>query len=67
MTMKQWYTAAELAGMPGLPVTPSGIVRRARIDGWETRRRPFGKGLEYRIIAVPAATLRALLAGDGHA
>jgi hypothetical protein len=53
MTVKQWYTAAQLAGMPGLPVTPSGVVRRARIDGWVTRRRVFGKGLEYRVVPGP--------------
>lgn len=66
-TPRQWYTAQQLAGMPGLPVTLSGIVRTARLKGWQTRRRAHGKGLEYRIIAVPAETLRALLAGEDHA
>jgi len=62
--MREWFTAAQLAGMPGLPVTTSGIVRTARLKGWQTRRRAHGKGLEYRVVAVTEETLYALLAAE---
>jgi len=34
--MKEWYTAAELAGMalPGIPETESATIRRAKREGW---------------------------------
>lgn len=68
MTMKQWYSATDLAGRSGLPVTRQGVIFRAKREDWPSRpRKGKGGGREYRVVCVPAATLRALLAGDGHA
>lgn len=63
MTVKQWYSAAELAGLPGLPTTDRRVRARAQREDWPSRpRRRQGGGREYRVIAIPAATLIALLA-----
>lgn len=68
MTVKQWYSALELAGLPGLPTTDRRVRARAQRENWPSRKREGkGGGREYRIVAVPAETLRALLAGDEHA
>lgn len=66
--MRQWYSASELAGMPGLPTTRQGVLNRANRENWPSRtRKGKGGGREFRVIAVPAETLRALLAGEDHA
>ena len=54
--MDVWHTAAEWAAMelPGLPVTKSGFIRRARDEAWATRQREAsGGGLEYPLAALP--------------
>ncbi len=67
MTVKQWYSAVELAGLPGLPTTRQNVILKAKREDWPSRpRRRQGGGREYRVIAIPAATLIALLAGDDH-
>ncbi len=67
--MKQWYSALELAGLPGLPTTRQNVTLKAQREDWPSRsRKGKGGGREYREVAVPAKTLRALLlAGDDHA
>jgi putative transposase len=67
MTVKQWYSATDLAGLPGLPTTSRGVTLKAQREDWPSRpRKGQGGGREYRVIAVPAATLIALLAGEDH-
>jgi len=56
----EWCTADELAGIDGLPSTKSGVIRRAKKDGWENRKREKGKGLEYQVSALPMVAQRAL-------
>ncbi len=60
--MKQWYSAKELACIPGLPKTKSGVIRKAKSENWESRpRQGRGGGNEYPIDCLPAET-RAWLA-----
>lgn len=50
----QWLTAADLAGLPNLPATPSGVGRRANRESWPSRpRRGRGGGAEYPLTALP--------------
>lgn len=52
----QWYTAAQLTGMPGLPSTDRGIRLKAKKEEWETRPRTTGKGYEFHINSLPGET-----------
>lgn len=66
--MREWYAATDLAGLPGLPTTDRRVRAMAQRENWQSRKREGkGGGREFRIIAVPAETLRALLAGEDHA
>lgn len=56
-----WYTPQELAGLPGLPGTEQGVRKRAKRDGWTSRRRPGSKAREYPIGVLPAEAQRDLL------
>lgn len=59
--MDTWYTAADLAGLPGLPGTERRVRARAERDRWAYRKRAKGKGLEYPFSALPAPAKAALL------
>ncbi len=51
--------------MPGLPTTDRRVRARAQRENWPSRsRKGKGGGREYRIVVVPAETLRALLAAE---
>lgn len=57
-----WYTAAELAGLPGLPGTHSGVVRFAKRNTWQSRARAGrGGGAEFPLADLPIETQTALL------
>lgn len=59
---QDWYTPKELAGLPGMPATHSAVVRRAKRDEWESRRRSGqGGGREYAFVSLPVETQAALL------
>jgi putative transposase len=60
--MRDWYSAQELAGLPGLPRTDSAVMRLAKKDGWPTRKKAQGKGYEYPLSALPDAARAALIA-----
>jgi putative transposase len=54
---KTHYTAKELAGLPGLPDTESGVIRKAKSELWPSQKRTGrGGGREYPITALPAET-----------
>lgn len=54
---KEWYTASELAGMPGMPGTERAIQIGAKKNNWKSRPRAArGGGREYHISALPRAT-----------
>jgi len=55
--MKAWYTAAELAGLPGLPGTARRVTGRARRESWARRPRSGrGGGWEYAAGSLPRET-----------
>lgn len=60
--MERWYSAAELAGLAGLPNTPQNVKARAKRECWKSRQRTGrGGGSEYAFTALPTATQAALL------
>lgn len=59
--MRNWYTPQELAGLPDMPATVSGVIRMAKREGWEGQRRLGSKAIEYHIAVLPEATRVALL------
>jgi len=61
--MKQWYSARELVGLPGMPSARENIARKARVENWKSRRRNGrGGGSEYAIESLPQQTQAALFA-----
>jgi putative transposase len=60
--MDGYFTAQELAGLPGMPKTSSAVTRRAKNAAWTSRQRSGrGGGLEYHIDNLPKETRDALL------
>lgn len=58
--LKAWYTAKELAGLPGMPESIKGVIgwdKKARIAG---RDRDSGKGREYAYSSLPEETRQHL-------
>lgn len=64
VTMHRWFTAKELAGLPGLPGTERGINKSSN---FERRPRQKGKGWEYALHGLPPAAQVALLRRSGIA
>jgi len=65
--MKEYYSAKELAGLPGMPGTERGIQKKAQTEQWRFQKMPApggpgGKRREYHISALPDDTRAALLA-----
>ena len=58
--MREWFTAQELKGLPGLPSTSFRIRERAKSEDWQKRKRAKGKGFEYHINSLPTQTRAAL-------
>ncbi|HEY0464569.1 MAG TPA: transposase domain-containing protein [Polyangiaceae bacterium] len=59
---QRWYSAAELAGLPGMPGTDRGVLKKAGRDNWPSREREGrGGGREYPFTALPGATQLGLL------
>lgn len=56
-----WFTARELAGMPGMPGTERAIQIRGKAD-WQGRKRNGSKAIEYRLTDLPPETQAAILA-----
>ena len=54
--IKQWYTAKELSGLPGLPKSDRNIRLNANKYGWINRPKAIGKGSEYHIDSLPVET-----------
>jgi putative transposase len=60
--MRKWFTAQELAGLPGMPGTVQGLRLAAAREGWEGQRRLGSKAIEYSFAVLPAETQAGLLA-----
>lgn len=64
---KEWFTAAELAGLPGLPGTDRRTRAMADRQGWAGRKRQArGGGQEYHLSSLPAETQSVLLLSGEH-
>ncbi|MEO5336908.1 MAG: Mu transposase C-terminal domain-containing protein [Magnetospirillum sp. WYHS-4] len=61
--MKPWWSAAELAGMPGMPGTERGVQLKAGRAGWKSQPRSGrGGGQEYHLTSLPPATREHIMA-----
>ena len=57
-----WYSAKELAGLPGMPGTVQGVKAKANTQRWEAQKRMGrGGGYEYAFSVLPKETQNALL------
>ncbi len=55
--MKEWLSARELAGMPGLLITRRRVTEMAKREGWKKQKRPGrGGGWEYYLSTLPEDT-----------
>lgn len=64
--MNEWYSAKELAGLPGMPGTERSVYRKALTELWQFREVPAsggpgGKRREYHLSALPEETRMALI------
>lgn len=60
--MRKWFTAQELAGLPGMPGTDRAIQIRAKREKWEGQGRLGSKAIEYSFAVLPVETQAALVA-----
>lgn len=58
-----WFTAKELAGLPGMPGSDRAIQIRGK-DSWEWRKRTGTKAVEYSLGSLPVETQEVLLARE---
>lgn len=65
--MRNWFTAQELAGLPGMPGTDRNVKAMAVRNGWEGQRRLGSKAIEYAFAVLPPETQSALLAANVNA
>ncbi|MEJ1381373.1 MAG: transposase domain-containing protein [Candidatus Sedimenticola sp. (ex Thyasira tokunagai)] len=63
---KEWFTASDLAGLPGVPGTSRGINKAAEREEWQWQRRAKGKGREYHLNSLPTKTQAACLVNDSQ-
>ena len=62
LSVQEYYTTAELAGLDGLPGTQQAVGARAKKECWEARKRQGrGGGKEYAFSSLPQVTQDALL------
>lgn len=61
---ERWLMASELMGLPEMPETRSGVIRKAKNEGWDSRKRIKGKGLEYSLSSLPAKTMAHILSKE---
>lgn len=60
--MRSWFTAQELAGLPGMPGTDRNVRLMADREHWEGQKRLGSKAVEYSFAILPKETQTALLA-----
>ena len=53
---KEWYSAKELSGLPGLPKSDRNIRIKAERQNWLSQPKVVGKGFEYHIDSLPIET-----------
>jgi putative transposase len=53
----EWFSGADLAGLPGVPEGRSKVTAKGNREGWQSRTRAGkGGGLEYHIDSLPQET-----------
>ncbi|MCO6440534.1 MAG: transposase, partial [Nitrococcus mobilis] len=58
---KEWFSAAELVGLAGLPGTIRGVTKKAKREDWQRRgRQARGGGYEYHFDTLPAKAQQAI-------
>lgn len=59
---KEWFTAAELAGLDGMPAHATNVTRKAKSKNWKHRQIAGLKGVnfEYHASSLPKETQAAL-------
>ncbi|MQU56804.1 DDE-type integrase/transposase/recombinase [Pseudomonas helleri] len=62
--MRSWYSAQELAGLPGLPGTARNVKAMAAREHWEGQARLGSKAIEYAFAVLPKITQEALIAAS---
>lgn len=62
--MRSWYSAQELAGLPGLPGTARNVKAMAAREHWEGQTRLGSKAVEYAFAILPKITQAALIAAS---
>lgn len=65
---REWYSAREIAALPGCPTTQQSVNRKLGTLGEDQRRKRQGRGggWEYHLSALPPATQAALLTMNGQ-
>lgn len=63
--MISWFTAQELAGLPGMPGSARAIQLKGK-EHWPGRKRVGTKATEYPLTVLPAETQAALIAKALH-
>ncbi len=56
MAIKEWFTVQELAGMPGMPTSEFGVLKRLKKNLVINRPKVQGKGLEFALKDLPSET-----------
>ncbi|WP_339524182.1 DNA-binding protein [Pseudomonas sp. EL_65y_Pfl2_R96] len=62
--MRNWFTAQELAGLPGVPGTSRNVKAMAAREHWEGQHRFGSKAVEYAFAILPKETQTALIAAS---
>ncbi len=58
--MNEWFSAAEVAALPGTPDTVQGVIKAAKREDWKWQPRKAGKGREYHLSSLPSAAREQL-------
>jgi len=58
--MKEWFSSAEISGLPGLPRSARGINKMGERGELKRRKRAVGKGWEYHYTSLPVEAQAAL-------
>ncbi|WP_442962600.1 DNA-binding protein [Pseudomonas nitroreducens] len=60
--IRDFHSAKELAGLPGMPQTVSGVIRQSKRESWACQLRiGRGGGQEFHIKSLPDETRQALM------
>lgn len=61
-SVKEWFSASELAGLSGMPQHPTNVTRKAKSADWKRRQISGTKGVsfEYHLSSLPPETQEVL-------